>query len=169
MCIRDSVCLASYWGHLSCSACTLRSAMTQCLVTSMGKLTNNKSTSSTNCQYSTNLLPSTMQDSTKDCNYICRLLVTYQCNRRSFITLKPQTSLLPHRVLYWDLCCSWYLWYLDDDINSNILKFADDTKIFRGVRNSTDCNQLQADLDKLVLWTQKRQTEFNVDKCRVCI
>ena len=119
------VCLASYCGHLSCSACTLGSAMTQCLVMSMGKLNNNKkhlknvgpichceppphchspgvatvlshaacasmstttttttrdgttkapwngpnkSTSSTNCQYSTNLLPSTMQDSTKDCN-----------------------------------------------------------------------------------------------------
>jgi len=58
---------------------------------------------------------------------------------------------------------------LDEGINSNILKFADDTKIFKEVRNSTDCNQLQADLDKLVLWTQKRQTEFNVDKCRVCI
>ena len=40
---------------------------------------------------------------------------------------------------------------LDEDINSTILKFADDTKIFREVRNSTDCSQLSADLDKLVL------------------
>jgi len=56
---------------------------------------------------------------------------------------------------------------LDEDINSNILKFADDTKIFKEVRCSTDCNQLQADLDKLVLWAQKWQMVFNVDKCKV--
>jgi len=56
---------------------------------------------------------------------------------------------------------------LDEDITSNILKFADDTKIFKEVRNSTDCSQLQADLDKLVLCAKKRQMEFNVDKCKV--
>jgi len=27
--------------------------------------------------------------------------------------------------------------------------------------------QLQADLDKLVLWAQKWQMEFNADKCKV--
>ena len=43
---------------------------------------------------------------------------------------------------------------LDDDINSHILKFADDAKIFKKVRNSADCSQLQADLAKLVLWAQ---------------
>ena len=52
---------------------------------------------------------------------------------------------------------------LDEDIKSNILKFTDDTKIFKEVRSS----QLQNDLDKLVLWAQKRQMEFNVNKCTV--
>ena len=56
---------------------------------------------------------------------------------------------------------------LDENINSHILKFADYTKIFKEVRNSADCSQLQADLDKLVLWAQKCQIEFNVDKCNV--
>jgi len=55
---------------------------------------------------------------------------------------------------------------LDEDISSNILKFADDTKIFKEVMNSTDCIKLQADLDKLVLWAQKWQMEFNVNKCK---
>ena len=41
-----------------------------------------------------------------------------------------------------------------------------DTKIFKEVRNSVD-SQLQADLDKLVLWAKKWQTESNVDKCKV--
>ena len=53
---------------------------------------------------------------------------------------------------------------LDEDITSNILKFSDDTMIFKEVRNSTDCCQLQADLDK---WAKKWQMEFNVDKCKV--
>jgi len=62
---------------------------------------------------------------------------------------------------------------LDEDISSNILKFADDTKLFKEVRNSRptdyrcDLSQLQADLDKLVLWEQKWQMEFNVNKCKV--
>jgi len=56
---------------------------------------------------------------------------------------------------------------LDEDINSHILEFAHDTKIFKEVRNSADCSHLQADLDKLVLWAQKWQMEFNVDKCKV--
>jgi len=56
---------------------------------------------------------------------------------------------------------------LDEDINSNILKFADDTKIFKEIRCSSDCSQLHADLDKLVLWAQKWQMVFNVDKCKV--
>jgi len=29
---------------------------------------------------------------------------------------------------------------LDEDINSHILKFADDTKIFKEIRNSADCS-----------------------------
>jgi len=53
---------------------------------------------------------------------------------------------------------------LDEDINSNILKFADDTEIFKEVRCITDCRQLQADVDKLVLWLQKWQIVFSVDK-----
>jgi len=60
-----------------------------------------------------------------------------------------------------------YINDLDEDISSNILKFTEDTKIFRELRNSRDCSQLKADLDKLVLWAQKRQMEFNVNKCKV--
>jgi len=51
---------------------------------------------------------------------------------------------------------------LDEDTNSNILEFADDTKIFKEVRCCIDCSQLQADLDKLVLWAQKWQMVFMV-------
>ena len=39
---------------------------------------------------------------------------------------------------------------LEDDISSKVLKFADDTKVFRKVTNNTDKQSLQDDLDKLV-------------------
>ena len=43
-----------------------------------------------------------------------------------------------------------YINYLEDDISSKVLKFADDTKVFRKVTNVTDKQSLQDDLDKLV-------------------
>jgi len=56
---------------------------------------------------------------------------------------------------------------LDEGIASNILKFADDTKIFKEVRDSIGCEALQRDLDNVVLWAQKWQMEFNIKKCKV--
>ena len=56
---------------------------------------------------------------------------------------------------------------LDQGIASNILKFADDTKIFKKVRDNTDSEALQRDLDNVVLWAQKWQMEFNIKKCKV--
>ena len=53
---------------------------------------------------------------------------------------------------------------MEDDISSKVLKFADDTKVFRKVSNDTDKQSLQDDLDKLVKW----QMLFNFWKCK-CI
>ena len=39
--------------------------------------------------------------------------------------------------------------------SSKVLKFADDTKVFRKVTNDTDKQSLQDDLDKLVKWSEK--------------
>ena len=58
-----------------------------------------------------------------------------------------------------------YINDLEDDISSKVLKFADDTKVFRRVTNVTD---KQDDLDKLVEWSEKRQMLFNFGKCK-CI
>ena len=48
----------------------------------------------------------------------------------------------------------------------NILKFADDTKMFRRVESQEDRHQLQSDLNKLVKWAEKWQMLFNKDKCK---
>ena len=55
---------------------------------------------------------------------------------------------------------------LDDNITSNVLKCADDTKVFRRVNNDGDKHHLQNDLDKLVKWSEKWQMLFNFGKCK---
>ena len=61
-----------------------------------------------------------------------------------------------------------YINDLEDDISSKVLKFADDTKVFRKVTNDTDKQSLQDDLDKLVKWSEKWQMLLNFWKCK-CI
>ena len=61
-----------------------------------------------------------------------------------------------------------YINDLEDDISSKVLKFADDTKVFRKVTNDTDKQSSQDDLEKLVKWSEKWQMLFNFGKCK-CI
>ena len=61
-----------------------------------------------------------------------------------------------------------YINYLEDDISSKVLKFADDAKVFRKVTNDTDKQSLQDDLDKLVKWSEKWQMLLNFVMCK-CI
>ena len=61
-----------------------------------------------------------------------------------------------------------YINDLEDDISTKVLKFADDTKVFRKVTNDTDKQSLQDDLDILVKWSEKWQMLFNFGKCK-CI
>ena len=56
---------------------------------------------------------------------------------------------------------------LEEGVISGVLKFADDTKIFRRVDFDEDREALQRDLDKLVHWSEVWQMKFNVDKCKV--
>ena len=58
-----------------------------------------------------------------------------------------------------------YINNLDDNITSNLLKFADDTKVFRKVNNDGDKQRLQNDLDKLVNRSEKLQMRVNFGKC----
>ena len=59
-----------------------------------------------------------------------------------------------------------YINDLDDNITSNVLKFADDTKLFRKVNTDGDKQHLQNDLDRLVKWSEKWQMLFNFGKCK---
>ena len=48
-----------------------------------------------------------------------------------------------------------YINDLDDDITSKVLKFADDTKVFRKIKSDTERQHLQDDLNKLTEWSEK--------------
>ena len=55
---------------------------------------------------------------------------------------------------------------LPDVVQSSVQLFADDTKIYRPVRQAADVLALQGDLDALVRWSSQWQLPFNTDKCK---
>ena len=60
-----------------------------------------------------------------------------------------------------------YINDIDDCVTGRILKFADDTKIYRTVTSADDVSDLQSDLSNLVEWSKEWQMIFNVEKCKV--
>ena len=59
-----------------------------------------------------------------------------------------------------------YINDLQEGVTGKILKFADDTKLFRKVKEIGDKKNLQDDIDKLVKWSEKWQMLFNYGKCK---
>ena len=55
---------------------------------------------------------------------------------------------------------------MPDIVHSHILMFADDTKIFKDIRNATDSSCLQDDINALQEWANQWQLRFNTDKCK---
>ena len=51
-------------------------------------------------------------------------------------------------------------------VTGKILKFSDDTKLFRKAKEIGDKQKLQDDIDKLVKWSEKWQMLFNFGKCK---
>ena len=49
---------------------------------------------------------------------------------------------------------------------SNIMLFADDTKLWRLIKSIDDVNILQEDLAKIIEWCQKWKLHLNVKKCK---
>ena len=56
---------------------------------------------------------------------------------------------------------------IDEGLMSDILKFADDTKIFGKAGTKESVNKLRADLQALLNWSEKWQMKFNTEKCKV--
>ena len=60
-----------------------------------------------------------------------------------------------------------YIYGLENEIGNNILKFADDTNIFRRVESQEDRHKLQVDLNNLVKWVEKWQNTVVSEHCGI--
>ena len=45
--------------------------------------------------------------------------------------------------------------------------FADDTKLYKNITSTSDCNQLQQTLTNLDAWSRDNDIKFNGSKCKV--
>ena len=57
--------------------------------------------------------------------------------------------------------------FFNIDENSRIGLYADDTKLWRKITTSSDCDILQRDIDTLNTWCIRNKMKFNADKCKV--
>ena len=59
-----------------------------------------------------------------------------------------------------------YINDLEEGVTCKIFKFADDTKLFRKVKEIGDKQNVQDGIDKFVKWSEKWQMLFNFGKCK---
>ena len=78
-------------------------------------------------------------------------------------SLKSVLCGVPQGSVLGPILCLVYINVLEEWVTCKILKFADDTKLFRKVG---DKQNLQDDIDKLVKWSAKWQMLFNFGKCK---
>ena len=80
---------------------------------------------------------------------------------------KRQNSCLsPQKELSISILFIVYINDLDVNLNSYVLKFADDAKVFSEVSSLDKVANLQSDLDKLYKWSEDWQMMFNAQKCK---
>ena len=73
----------------------------------------------------------------------------------------PQGSVIGP-LLFWI-----YVSDITNDVSSNVILFADDTKLYSRVERQEDRHTLQEDINKLVNWSEKWLMRFNTEKCKV--
>ena len=55
---------------------------------------------------------------------------------------------------------------LPSTTNSDVMLFADDTKLWRLIRDDTDVLALQNDINRIIQWCDKWSLKLNVEKCK---
>ena len=101
-------------------------------------------------------------------------LRSYLVGRRQKVVINGHSSTwcgvssgVPQGSVLGPLLFNIYVNDIASQVNSTILQFADDLKMFRVIHDVTDFNQLQEDIDSLVTWANKWQLQFNVSKCHL--
>ena len=86
------------------------------------------------------------------------------CINKKFSNWTQVTSGIPQGSVLGPILFTIFINDIPSGIKSYMKIFADDTKIYNDIRNST---VLQNDLDKLVGWSKKWLLPFNIEKCKV--
>ena len=104
---------------------------------------------------------------------VLKWIESFLSNRRQQVVLNshiscfiPVTSGVPRGSVPCPLLFTMFVNEIPSTVLSPVLMFADDTKIFRVIRNGQDYTALQNDLDLLHRWSQQWQLKFNVFKCK---
>ena len=79
---------------------------------------------------------------------------------------KPVLSGVPQGSVLGPILFLVYINDLEEGVTGKLLKFADDTKLFRKVKEIGDKQILQEDIDTLSKWSEKMAMLFNFGKCK---
>ena len=74
------------------------------------------------------------------------------------------TSGIPQGSVFGPIIFVIYINDMPDGLSSEIFLFADDTKIFKEIKQKRDCNVLQNDLNFMQLWTDIWLLRFDPQK-----
>ena len=96
----------------------------------------------------------------------CKLLETIIRDHMMVSSWKSVLSGVPQGSVLGPILFLVYINDLEEGVTGNILKFADDTKLFTKTKEIGDKQNLQDDIDKLVKWSEKWQMLFNFGKCK---
>ena len=79
---------------------------------------------------------------------------------------KPVLSGVPQGSVLGPILFLIYINDLEEGVTSKMLKFADDTKLFRKIKGNGDKQQLQDDIYKLIKWSENGRCYSIFKKCK---
>ena len=91
-----------------------------------------------------------------------RVVINGKCSGWSEVS-----SGVPKGSVLWPILFVIFINDIEDGICGNILKFADDTKLFCKFGCDINGVQLRADIRKCYNWSEEWQMLFNLDKCKI--